>query len=256
MFEQNGKGKSMKKAALVVSALCVSHAGAGQVASRAALENMLGDTLIIEDFEGLSVHGGTGVSVPNPLSSDTVTWGMEPGVTYSSADGGLMLYGGYVLGEDSVVLECTGDLTIVFDPPQAALGFEVVNVTGNVSWTDEVTFYNGADAVGVVSAALSPGQAAFVGWRNDPGISSVVLHKSAGSQFGIVVIDNNTWGFGVAPCPADVAPPSGVLDLNDIGAFVNGFVNGEDSADIALPAGVLDLSDVNLFIGAFLSGCP
>lgn len=244
------------KAALVVSALCISHAYAQQVTSRAALENILGDTLVIEDFEGLSVHGGTGFSVPNPLSSDTATWGMEPGVTYSSADGDLMLYGSFVLGEDSVVLECSGDLTIVFDPPQAAVGFEVVNVTGNVSWTDEVTFYNGNDSVGVVSAALSPGQAAFVGWRNDAGISSVVVHKSAGSPFGIVVIDNNTWGFAVAACPADIAPPAGVLDLADIGAFVNGFVNGEDAADIALPAGVLDLNDVNLFIDSFLAGCP
>lgn len=239
-----------------VGAAVGSSVFAESVTSRTQLENMLGDTLIIEDFEGLSVHGGSGVSVPNPLSSDTATWGMEPGVTYSSADGDLMLYGSFVLGEGSVVLECTGDLTIVFDPPQAAVGFEVVNVTGNVSWTDEVTFYNGNDALGMVSATISPGQASFVGWRNDPGISSVVVHKSDGSPFGIVTIDNNTWGFNVAPCPADVAPPAGVLDLNDIGVFVNAFANGEDSADIALPVGVLDLNDVNLFIGSFLDGCP
>jgi hypothetical protein len=55
---------------------------------------------------------------------------------------------------------------------------------------------------------------------------------------------------------ADVAEPLGVLDLNDVTAFVDAFVSGYPIADLASPAGILDLSDVTAFIDAFLGGCP
>lgn len=59
------------------------------------------------------------------------------------------------------------------------------------------------------------------------------------------------------PCnPADIAEPVGVLDLSDIGAFINAFIAGDPLADIAEPFGILDLSDVNEFVSSFVSGCP
>ena len=45
----------------------------------------------------------------------------------------------------------------------------------------------------------------------------------------------------------------GVLDLLDIGRFVDGFVAGSAVADLALPIGTLDLSDVNRFVDCFVS---
>jgi hypothetical protein len=57
-------------------------------------------------------------------------------------------------------------------------------------------------------------------------------------------------------CPADLAPPFGVLDLADINAFVAGFVTQNPIADLAPPFGVLDLADINAFIASFVGGCP
>ena len=58
-----------------------------------------------------------------------------------------------------------------------------------------------------------------------------------------------------SPCPADVAPPAGVLDLADIGAFVSGFVAADPIADLD-PDGVFDLADITAFLASFNAGCP
>ena len=58
------------------------------------------------------------------------------------------------------------------------------------------------------------------------------------------------------PCnPADLVPLWGVLDLQDINAFVNGFVNQQPIADLNND-GIYDLNDINIFITAFVAGCP
>ena len=57
-------------------------------------------------------------------------------------------------------------------------------------------------------------------------------------------------------CPADIAPPAGVLDLADVQAFIAGFTGQDPVADLAVPFGVFDLSDVQAFIASFNAGCP
>ena len=57
-------------------------------------------------------------------------------------------------------------------------------------------------------------------------------------------------------CPADLAPPAGVLDLADINAFVSGFSGNQPIADLAEPFGVYDLADVGAFVNSFVAGCP
>ncbi|MEM1185908.1 MAG: di-heme oxidoredictase family protein [Planctomycetota bacterium] len=57
-------------------------------------------------------------------------------------------------------------------------------------------------------------------------------------------------------CPADIAPPFGLLDLGDVDTFITAFGGQDLTADIAPPFGVLDLDDVDAFIASFLSGCP
>ncbi len=54
---------------------------------------------------------------------------------------------------------------------------------------------------------------------------------------------------------ADIAKPFGVLDLADIGAFINGFTSQAPIADID-GNGIFDLTDVNVFIARFVAGCP
>lgn len=57
-------------------------------------------------------------------------------------------------------------------------------------------------------------------------------------------------------CPADLAVPTGVLDLADVQAFVAGFTGMDTIADLAEPFGVWDLADVGAFVGSFTAGCP
>ena len=61
---------------------------------------------------------------------------------------------------------------------------------------------------------------------------------------------------GTDVCAADIAEPTGVLDLSDLQAFVGAFMAGDPIADLAEPFGVLDLGDVQSFVTVFLAGCP
>ncbi len=56
-------------------------------------------------------------------------------------------------------------------------------------------------------------------------------------------------------CLADLLAPFGVLDLIDINAFVQAFLNQQPAADLAAPIGVWDLSDIGTFITAFNTTC-
>ena len=56
-------------------------------------------------------------------------------------------------------------------------------------------------------------------------------------------------------CPADFAPPTGLLDLADIIAWIDAFETGDPLADYAAPFGLLDLADVIGFVNAFTTGC-
>jgi hypothetical protein len=59
----------------------------------------------------------------------------------------------------------------------------------------------------------------------------------------------------VDACPADYAPPHGVLDLSDITAFLTRFSAQKPSADLAPPSGVFDLADLSAFVASFQAGC-
>lgn len=57
-------------------------------------------------------------------------------------------------------------------------------------------------------------------------------------------------------CSADLAAPFDILDLSDIGAFINAFLSMDPVADVATPLGVWDLADVAQFVESFNMGCP
>lgn len=58
-----------------------------------------------------------------------------------------------------------------------------------------------------------------------------------------------------APCPADLTPPYGLLDLADLVAFVTAFNAMDPLADF-VPDGLFALDDVVGFVTAFTAGCP
>ena len=58
------------------------------------------------------------------------------------------------------------------------------------------------------------------------------------------------------PCPADLAPPSGVLNFFDVSAFLSAFSARATSADLARPFGQHDFFDVAAYLARFSAGCP
>ncbi len=56
-------------------------------------------------------------------------------------------------------------------------------------------------------------------------------------------------------CPADLAPPQGVLDLADISAFTSAFLAGQPAVDFD-GNGIYDLADIAAFVASFQAGCP
>ena len=249
--------KNANTAIVPLAMLLTSCATAQQVTTRAALEVLLDDRIVCENFEGVSVHGGSGLDLPNPLNDETVpAWwngGIQDGVTYST-DGTLRLYGGFSLGDDDNFLHSTSDLLITFDQPQAVVGFYNAGSSVQQSRIDTITFFNGTDEVGSLEVQFVTG-GGFIGWQHASGITAVLIDFPAGGN-AIAVIDDLCWGFDVSPCPADIANPIGVLDLSDINRFIEGFVEGEDWVDLAPPSGVLDLSDIGAFVDSFITGCP
>ncbi len=57
-------------------------------------------------------------------------------------------------------------------------------------------------------------------------------------------------------CPADLAPPYGTLNVDDIDAFVSGFLAGDLATADCDGNGSLNVDDIDCFVAAFLAGCP
>ena len=64
--------------------------------------------------------------------------------------------------------------------------------------------------------------------------------------------------FGEDPMcsPADLSAPFGIVDIDDVDAFIAAFIAGGSAADLAPPSGIVDIDDVDAFITLFLAGCP
>ncbi len=79
-----------------------------------------------------------------------------------------------------------------------------------------------------------------------------------GSSF-LFLAFNSVDGFGtfrvtfVDPCPADL-DGNGVLNLDDIDAFVAGFLAGDLAVDLD-GNGTLNVDDIDAFVSAFVAGC-
>jgi hypothetical protein len=182
--------------------------------SYAALEVFLDDQLLMEDFEGISIHGGTSIVAPNPLTSSTApTWGILPGVVYSSPDE-LALYGGQLLGDDSNILTARGNalantLNITFDNPQLAIGFYLVNITGNFDYHETINFLSDAVVLESLSLTLPSASELFMGRRFAAGITAVQVVSDA-----FALADNVTWGIAVPGVAGDYNA-DGTVDAAD-----------------------------------------
>lgn len=94
------------------------------------------------------------------------------------------------------------------------------------------------------------GQPRFV---DDPGTEDT----GSGAGPGDPIVDLGALEFQATPCTlADLAPPFGIVDLDDVDAFIPLFIIADSSVDFVPPAGIVDLDDLDAFISAFLAGCP
>ena len=197
----------MKPLAVLVLLVAPAFSQSGAISTVGELESILGDQLLLEEFEGFSLAGGTSTSAPNPLDASTQpAWGLLPGVTYSSQHD-LRVYTGQLLGDDSNILagvgSSTNDVTATFDEPQFAVGFYLVNITGNLAYTETITFLHGTTVLGEVDLVLPSASEQFLGWQDASGITSVRVTSSAFAMF-----DNIMWGVPVdgPPTWSDVGP--------------------------------------------------
>lgn len=157
----------------------------------------------------------------SPNISDVYEPGTQISVTWRSDDDGAFFGSGVVSAD--LLLSIDGGAT--FQPQLTGLPD-----TGSATWA---------------VPNVSTGQ----------GVLRVVLHDADGNT-GYDDSDELFVINGGECNAADIAEDFGVLDLQDVQAFVAGFTGGDPIADIAPPFGVLDLQDVQLFIAEFVAGCP
>jgi len=199
---------------------------AGQIATVAQIDAILGDQVTLEDFEGVSISGGGTVSAPNPLNASTQppTWGILPGISYQAA-GSLALHAGFLDGDSSNILQGGTLLTLTFDQPQRAAGFRVIDSTGNIPYHDTITFFHNAQVLGTLEFDLPPATDTFAGWEDGAlGVTSITI-ASIGTGFsGLPTIDNVEWGIVVTPpaCVGDITG-DGVTNSADFNVLAGDF---------------------------------
>jgi hypothetical protein len=209
--------------------ICCSAAG-GELTARSQLLLILDDQDLLEDFEGFSLHAGTSIPAPNPLNSDTAsaTWGLEPGVTYSSTNS-LQIYAGFFQGDDSNILQGVDNVTLQFDEPQVAVGFDL-DGAGNVTYHEVINVWRDQEMLGTLEFDILPGSYAFAGWHDNLGVTSVEIATTAVGGFTIYSeVDNVGWGRVAVPLHPGDANGDGQIDGHDYLVWAENF--GDNPAD-------------------------
>ena len=243
---------------LSISCISAATARAGQITTRAALDAILTDHAILEDFEGVSVAGGEVRSAPNPLSSanQPAFWGLASGVTYGS-NGTLALYGGYLHGDSSNILEGSNGLLITFAQPQRAVGMDVVDGTGNVAFPYTIEFLHNQTVLGTLNINLAQATDAFAGWQDvAQGITSVRVTVTSPIVGNFAEVDNLGWGITVTPaaCRPDFNN-SGAVTVQDIFDFLAAWFAADPRANFNATGGIT-VQDIFDFLSAWFAGCP
>ncbi|MBL4591651.1 MAG: hypothetical protein JKY96_06790 [Phycisphaerales bacterium] len=127
----------------------------------------------------------------------------------------------------------TGDVVLVMsiDPQQNMQDIPIKGVSTAPIPFELPTF--GADTAGVL-ITLTPD----------------LLSTNVDYQWSITVLGTP------ASCAADLAEPFGVLNLQDVFAYLALFNAQDPAADLASPLGTLNLQDVFAYLALFNAGCP
>ena len=193
-----------------------------------------------------------GVSQPRWYEFNTGNWPNSGGVSLTQSGNvnpGSGVYGFF----PAIYSNNAGDIGMVF-------GTSSFSQPTGVS----VTARKASDPAGTMAAPvqirLSPVAGSDGRWGD---YFDIALDPTDGTTFWVVGETQESFGWDTRiasfrletpPCPADLTG-DGVLDLDDINAFVQAFQNGDLLADLT-GDGVLDLQDINEFVQAFTAGCP
>ncbi|MEM1185161.1 MAG: hypothetical protein AAGI53_09190 [Planctomycetota bacterium] len=127
----------------------------------------------------------------------------------------------------------------------------------NVGWVNFGPFDSSVtDSVGnSIQPRIENGRLRGLAWGEN--IGWINLGDEITENNGAITVTGASTNFAVEVfCASDLAAPFGIVDLNDIDAFILGFLESTGLADIVAPYGIIDLADVDEFILGFLAGCP
>ena len=222
-------------------------------------------------FLGAAAPGGEGCIAARPGTdelyaiSDNILWRIDlnTGIPTLIRDGlPNNNWNGLTFGPDGRLF------TIVFSFSFSRL-YEVQLPSGFITEIGPMNFPpNSGNNPGVTGLAFNPDlQAMYAAYLGDlyrvnffNGASVRLGASGLGSISGLAYVGSPP----PAGCPADLAPPQGVLDLADISFFIGDFEDPfgsfpfQDNRAEALapPFEIADLADITVFVTSFVAGCP
>ena len=237
----------MYTAAAIISLLLTQAALAQQVQSRSQLETILDDQILLEDFESLSLHSGSNFQVPNPLNQTTAadftfSFDILESINYQSPTA-LFLYAAFFNGDDDVYLRAETALTITFDEPQIAFGFDLYASDATI------TIYTRDNSI--LDQFILPSNTFFGYQAPSQGIASITITDATTPYIGV---NNVAYGATFLPCPADLNNDQS-QDFLDISEFLSAYTNEDDLADYT-DDGQFDFLDISAFLTAYTTACP
>lgn len=245
-----------------------------------------------ETFDATGLNPG---SAPHFIASDKIeitlspggsldTTGLLPGVPYFSAP--QVIVHGDITNADGIPLDDFVDGQVVYMAPKVWRDIELSPAGSfyakpgdtvripvqsmNVGAQSEQVTLEVSDSMGWMTAISEsrPLPQGFVIYKvievNVPAGATpgdmTVVHATTATSDGVLNEESFATVEVLAPAggpcnPADLAQPFGILDLQDINAFVNAFLSGDATADLN-GDGINDLQDIGMFVDAFLHGCP
>lgn len=184
--------------------LGVSRAAAQAIATRAALNSILGPGSVTDTFE--SFTNSSQFSFAGPLNSSSVISGLGgPGLvdsndSYSVTTGSMYAQ---VAGYYSLVSRTLGDgqspITITFAVPVQVAGFDMQPYQG-YSMAGQVQVFNASGSL--LNTGSTAVNQSFFGWQDSGGIASIRISANGGSY---IMLDNVTSSISAIPEPATYA---------------------------------------------------
>lgn len=220
--------KTMAIAALVSSAF---NAHAASIATRADLNKLLGNNLILEDFETPDFTNQTRYDL-GPLNYDTdvpglgkhlvkegITFQRNPDFTDGSGYRGIDFNPSGYFGSVSKVLSGAGgsggasirnDFQFVFTTPVTAFGVDLIAYKDFPSNATISVYDTSGALIADINASGTAGEGTFFGWENAGGISKVTFHDTPNGSY----MEFDNVGFGsssqvnVLPKIVDMTKPA------------------------------------------------